>query len=186
MPFAIPRNITTTARRPAGGETACSERRERESDSRPCYGFPLATHAPPPHFRFEGVVTTLVPFFGVTTGGVGFAAPTVRPGVTLPIELPVTLPPAEVGLFTPPTAAGFVTVGADVVAPPIAGAGFEAPPITFCFVLAGPPTAFWASEGWETAVVNTPSDVTRNVTLNIALHFMTQPFVPSGDRQYLR
>ena len=68
----------------------------------------------------------------------------------------------------------------DVVAPPITGAGFDAPPIALCFGLAGPPSAFWASEGWETPVVNTPSDVTSNVTLNIALLFMDAPLRAIG------
>jgi hypothetical protein len=107
----------------------------------------------------------------------------------LPIELPATAPPADIGFVTPPAAAGFVAV------PPIEGAGFEAPPIALCLVLAGPPSAFWAEEGWETAVVNTPSDVTSNVTLNIALRFMDailraigRPAIPSyhiRSRRYL-
>jgi hypothetical protein len=133
---------------------------------------PLVTHAPPPHFRFEEVVITVVPFFGATTGGVCLAEPADSPAVPFPIELPVTAPPAEISFVTPPTAAGFVTVEADMAVPPMTGAGFEAPPIVLCFVFAGPPIAFWASKEWETAVVNTPSDMTSNVTLNIALLFM--------------
>jgi len=107
-----------------------------------------------------------VALFGGTIGGFCLAAPADIPAVPLPIELPATAPPADIGFVTPPAAAGFVAV------PPIEGAGFEAPPIALCLVLAGPPSAFWAEEGWETAVVNTPSDVTSNVTLNIALRFM--------------
>src|SRR6516165_4611727 len=151
------------------GAGLLSARREEQ----PCYGFvPLATQAPPPHFRFEEVVTTLVPLLGARTDGFCFAAPALSPAVTLPTERPVTMPPAEVGFVAPPIAAGFVTAEAGAAVPPMTGAGFEAPPIAFCFVLAGPPSAFCAREGRQTAVVNTPSDVASNVTLNIALLFM--------------
>jgi hypothetical protein len=149
----------------------------RAKGQRRCYGFvPLVMHAPPPHFRFEEVVTAVVLLFGTMTGGLCFAAPAVSPAVPLPIELPVTAPPAEVGFVTLPTVAGFVTVEAGVAAPPITGAGLEAPPIVFCFVFAGPPSAFWASEGFATDSESAPIDIPSTIVLIMALFFISAIF----------
>src|SRR6516165_5606804 len=159
------------------GAGLLSARREEQ----PCYGFvPLATQAPPPHFRFEEVVTTLVPLLGARTDGFCFAAPALSPAVTLPTELPVTMPPAEVGFVAPPIAAGFVTAGAGATVPPMTGAGFEAPPIAFCFVLAGPPSAFCAREGRATVSPSVPIDTTSTIILIMGLFFMDATFAVAG------
>jgi hypothetical protein len=159
------------------GAGSLSARREEQ----PCYGFvPLATQAPPPHFRFEEVVTTLVPLLGAMTDGFCFAAPALSPAVPLPLELPVTTPPAEVGLVTPPTTAGFVIVEADVAVPPMTGAGFDAPPIALCLVLAGPPSAFCAREGRATVSPSVAIDTTSTVVLIMVLFFMGATFAVAG------
>ena len=137
------------------------------------YGFvTLATHAPPPHFRFEEVVTTVVALFGALTGGLCFAAAAVSPAVALPIEPPFPAPTAEAGFVMLPTTAGLVTAGAEMAVPPMTGAGFEAPPIAFCFVLAGPPIPFWAREGRATVSESVPIDMTSTIILIMALFFM--------------
>ena len=60
-----------------------------------------------------------------------------------------------------------------VVAPPITGPGFAAPPRVPCFPFVAPPTAFWAAEGQEKAIAHAPS----SITVTIALFFMGLPFV---------
>jgi hypothetical protein len=117
------------------------------------------------------VVTTLVPLFGATGDGVCFAALALCPAVPPPIELPVTAPPAGVGFVTLPTAAGFVTTEVDEAVPPMTGAGFDAPPIAPCFVLAGPPSAFWAREGGAKVAASMPVDTTSNIVLIMVQFF---------------
>jgi hypothetical protein len=145
------------------------------------YGFvPLATHAPPPHFRFEEVVTTLAPLFGATTGGLCLAAPAVSAAVPLPIELPLAAPTAGAGFVTPPPTAGLVTAEADAAVPPMTGAGFEAPPIALCFVLAGPPSAFWAREGLATVSETVPIEIASTIILIMVLFFMNAIYRLAG------
>ena len=127
------------------------------------------------------MVTTLAPLFGATTGGLCFAAPAVGAAAALPIELPVTAPTAEAGFVTPPSVAGFVTAETDAAAPPMTGAGFEAPPIALCFVLTGPPSAFCAREGRATVSATVPIDITSSIILIIVLFFM-RAILPVAER----
>jgi hypothetical protein len=149
------------------------------------YGF-LATQAPAAHFRFEDVVTKVLPLFGGVTGAVCLDVAPVGPGaVAFPIG--VAVPPIEPCLFTLPTVAGFVGAAVDAVAPPITGAGFEAPPIAFSFVLAGPPSAFWAREGQATLAVSAPIDTPSTIILIVGLFFMDAIFLSlSGYQRIMR
>jgi hypothetical protein len=154
------------------------------SDCRHLYGF-LATQAPAAHFRFEGVVTTALPLFDGVTGAVCLGVAPVGPGaVAFPIG--VAEPPIEPCLFTLPTVAGFVGAAVEAVAPPITGAGFEAPPIAFCFVLAGPPNAFWAREGQTTPAESAPIDIPSTIILIVRLFFMDAIFLSLGGYQRIR
>jgi hypothetical protein len=109
--------------------------------------------------------------FGAMSDGVCLAALALCPAVPLPIELPVAAPLTDIGLVTLPTATGLVTTEVDVAAPPITAAGFEAPPIALCFVLAGPPSAFWARVGRARPTASMPIDITSTVVLIMALFF---------------
>jgi hypothetical protein len=145
------------------------------------YGFPLATQTPPPHFRLEGMVTSGLPLLGGPTGGFCLAVPSVEPGVAALPVTPVVVLGSEPGLGGLPIVGGFVTE-ADVVAPPIAVAGLEAPPIAFGFVFAGPPSAFCAKVGCAALTASAPIEMPSSKMLVVVRFFIDceSSLPPSG------
>jgi hypothetical protein len=135
----------------------------------------LEIQAPPPHFRFEVVVTTVLPLFGGVAGGLCLGVPAAKPCVVglpvvpvvtvLLVEPGVGVPPSRPGFVMLPTVAGFVLTDAGVDAPPSTGPGFATPPTAVCFVFAAPPTAFWAEAGCETTMESTPNSKAVTVAL---------------------
>jgi hypothetical protein len=117
------------------------------------------------------MVTSGLPLLGGPTGGFCLAVPSVEPGVAALPVTPVVVLGSEPGLGGLPIVGGFVTE-ADVVAPPIAGAGLEAPPIAFGFVFAGPPSAFCAKVGCATLTASAPIEMPSSKMLVVVRFFI--------------